>query len=96
LPAGNYDLSDAGFNDSSVFEFFDVLSQYAVIHTDRLHIAIASCLLGREVHLYPNSYFKNRAIFRSSLQGYFSRVHFHDAPPPHDSAEWPEELTVAQ
>jgi len=81
LPRGNFDLSGAGFNDSSVFKFFDHLSQYAVIHTDRLHVAIASCLLGKEVHLYPNSYFKNRAIYRSSLAGFFNQVHFHDSAP---------------
>jgi hypothetical protein len=81
VPPNNFDLSGAGDNNSSVAEFFDELSRYAVIHTDRLHVAIASCLLGKEVHLYPNSYFKNHAVFRSSLQSYFKNVHFHSAAP---------------
>ena len=37
------------------------------IHTDRLHCAILSAILGRETILYPNSYFKNGAVFDHSL-----------------------------
>jgi exopolysaccharide biosynthesis predicted pyruvyltransferase EpsI len=37
------------------------------IHTDRLHCAILSGILGRETVLYPNSYYKNGAVFAHSL-----------------------------
>lgn len=42
---------------------------YCVIHTDRLHFAIAAMIAGREVHLYANSYFKNEAIYHLWLRG---------------------------
>ncbi|HTO73707.1 MAG TPA: polysaccharide pyruvyl transferase family protein [Gemmatimonadales bacterium] len=78
IPEGNVDLSQLGSHLTPVEPFFQALAKYAVIHTDRLHVAIASCLLGRELHLYPGAYFKNRAVFQSSIEGRFPRVHFHD------------------
>lgn len=74
LPKDNYDLSRYGDEHSDVEEFFDLVGKYAVIHTDRLHIGIAAGLLGREVHLYTNSYFKCEAIYNSSMQGVFDNV----------------------
>jgi hypothetical protein len=44
-------------------EYVRLASLYRVIHTDRLHFAIASMIAGREVHLYANSYFKNEAVY---------------------------------
>jgi exopolysaccharide biosynthesis predicted pyruvyltransferase EpsI len=78
IPAGNYDISLDGNHLSEAGPFFDAVAKYAVIHTDRLHVAIAACLLGRELHLYPGSYFKNRAVFRSSIEGRFPNAHFHE------------------
>jgi exopolysaccharide biosynthesis predicted pyruvyltransferase EpsI len=46
--------------------------------TDRLHVAIASSLMGKEVHLYAGSYFKNKEVFLSTLKEYFPNVLFHD------------------
>ena len=40
---------------------------FGQIHTDRLHCAILSAVLERETVLYPNSYFKNAAVFEHSL-----------------------------
>jgi exopolysaccharide biosynthesis predicted pyruvyltransferase EpsI len=40
---------------------------FGKIHTDRLHCAILAAVLGRETILYPNSYFKNAAVFEHSL-----------------------------
>jgi exopolysaccharide biosynthesis predicted pyruvyltransferase EpsI len=74
----NFDLSGEGTHLSDVFGFFDYIAGHSVIHTDRLHIAIGSCLLGKEVHMYPGRYFKNRAIFDASITGYFENVHLHD------------------
>lgn len=42
---------------------------YRVIHTDRLHFAIAAMIASRETHLYANSYFKNEAIYHLWLRG---------------------------
>lgn len=77
-PQANYDLSAQGTENSDVFPFFRYLAEHREIHTDRLHVAIGASLLGREVHLYPGRYFKNRAIFHSSLQPYFPNTRWHD------------------
>ncbi|HAI70461.1 MAG TPA: hypothetical protein DCM38_13620 [Gammaproteobacteria bacterium] len=78
IPAENSDISLKGSHLSSVYPFIDSISQYGIIHTDRLHIAIAGCLLGQEVHLYPGSYFKNKAVYLSSIEGYYDNVFFHE------------------
>jgi exopolysaccharide biosynthesis predicted pyruvyltransferase EpsI len=44
-------------------------SCYRVVHTDRLHFAIAAMIAGREAHLYANSYFKNEAMYHLWLKG---------------------------
>ena len=80
LPPDNVDPSRAGRQTSDVFPFIAEVAKHAVVHTDRLHVAIAACLLGRELHLYAGSYFKNRAVFLSSMQGRFNNVHFHNGP----------------
>jgi exopolysaccharide biosynthesis predicted pyruvyltransferase EpsI len=54
------------------------VSRYSVVHTDRTHGAISSAIMGREVHLYANAYFKNRAIFEHSLR-HFPNVHYVEA-----------------
>lgn len=76
-PAGNNDLSCKGNHHTPVEGFFKAINRFAVVKTDRLHVAIAACLLGKEVHLYPGAYFKSHAIYRSSIEGRFDRVHFH-------------------
>jgi exopolysaccharide biosynthesis predicted pyruvyltransferase EpsI len=83
FPPENLDLSALGHHLTPVEPFFEAIARYAVVHTDRLHVAIATCLLGRELHLYPGAYFKNRALFRSSIEGQFPNTHFHeDSRPP--------------
>lgn len=77
IPAANNDLSMQGDHCSDVSPFFDEIGRFAVIHTDRLHVAIAACLLEREVHLYPGAYFKNRAVYLASMQAHFPNAHFH-------------------
>lgn len=78
LPPDNDDLSTRGNHLSDSAPFFDAIARYAIVHTDRLHVAIAACLLGRELHLYPGSYFKNKAVYRSSIEARFANVHFHE------------------
>ena len=49
--------------------FLDVINSFEKIITDRLHIAIGAYLLGKKhIHLYPNSYYKNRAVYDFSFQ----------------------------
>ncbi len=78
IPQGNIDLSLKGTHETNVAPLFEELSKYSEIHTDRLHISIAGCLLGREVHLYSNCYFKNRAIYQTSIKGNFPNCFFHE------------------
>lgn len=80
IPSDNIDLSLRGDHRSEAGPFFEAIARFAVVHTDRLHVAIATCLLGRELHLYPGGYFKNRAVFRSSIEGRFPSTHFHELP----------------
>jgi exopolysaccharide biosynthesis predicted pyruvyltransferase EpsI len=67
-----------GDHNTPIYSFFDELAPFSIIMTDRLHIAIASSLMGKEVHLYAGSYFKNKEVFLSTLKEYFPNVHFHD------------------
>lgn len=78
LPKDNYDLSLKGTHLSEIEPFFEHINQYRVIHTDRLHVGIASSLLGKEVHLYAGNYFKNRAVFNTSIKNHFKNTHFHE------------------
>ena len=77
IPDENIDVSRQGNYLTPVSGFFETIDRYKVIHTDRLHVAIASCLLKKELHLYPGSYFKNEAVYRSSISDWFENTHFH-------------------
>ena len=78
IPDNNYDLSGKGTYMTPMNGFFNYISNYKIIHTDRLHVAIGGCLMGKEVHIYPGNYFKNRAIYESSIEGYYDNVYFHE------------------
>lgn len=78
IPKKNYDLSVHGNEKSNIGGFFEYLANYSEVHTDRLHVAIGSCLLKKAVYLYPGSYFKNKAIFKSSIEGYFENAYFSE------------------
>lgn len=79
IPEGSIDLSVHGNHLSPVYPFFAEIAKYREIRTDRLHVAIGACLLGKKVQLFANGYFKNRSIYKSSLEGYFDDVEFIDA-----------------
>lgn len=75
LPQSNIDISYKGYATKPLNELIEVLQKYEQINTDRLHIAIATALIGKRVKLFPNSYYKNRAVFNYSLKR-FSNVSF--------------------
>lgn len=54
---------------NSAEQYIRLAAQFARVHTDRLHFAIAAILAGRVAHLYPNSYFKNKGVFDMWLRG---------------------------
>lgn len=78
IPPGNIDLSDKGRTYTPVEEFFEEINKHDIIYTDRLHIAIAGCLLNKKVHLYQANYFKIRAIYLSSMKDRFENLYFHE------------------
>jgi len=77
IPEMNRDISAEGNHFTDINHFIDAISKYETLHTDRLHVCICACLLGRKVHFYPNSYFKNRAIFDTSIKDKFENVIFY-------------------
>lgn len=79
VPKDNHDISlswngpfwsDKKLTEAVVSTLLAYLSEYEFIRTDRLHVAILSTLIGRKVFLYPNAYYKNKAIFEMSLKQY--------------------------
>lgn len=54
--------------------FLREINRYKVIYTNRLHLAIGGILLGKEVHIYRNNYYKLKAIYDYSIDGNFSNV----------------------
>lgn len=52
------------------------LQEYSIINTDRLHIAILGSLLDKEVNFYPNSYYKNQAVYNNSIINYYPKTYF--------------------
>lgn len=77
LPSNNYDLSATDNNYANPFRFFDYISRFSRLYTDRLHVAIAGALLGKEVHLTSSSYFKTKEIYDSSIYKFYDRIHFY-------------------
>lgn len=49
-------------------EWVSVHQHAQIIITNRLHSAVLGSILGKDVTLLPNSYFKNRAVWEYSLQ----------------------------
>ena len=68
----NEDISLEGDHMSPGSEFLMRVSEYETIYTDRLHIAIAACLVGRKVKLLTGNYFKIKAIYDATLAPHFS------------------------
>lgn len=89
LPSSNQDISQCGWiseassydaNYAVVEKFINTINDYDIVWTDRLHVAIAAFLLGKKVHLFDNSYGKNRAVFDHSIKHLdkCKRVVFHE------------------
>ena len=69
----NFDLSRLGDGDYAFADpLFNILNNFNVVCTDRLHLAIASAMLGRKVKLVPGNYAKD--VYLSSLKNRFPNV----------------------
>lgn len=56
------------------YRLFNFINSYEEIRTNRLHIGIAGALLGKDVKLYPNSYYKCEEVYEFSIKGRFPNV----------------------
>ncbi|MDZ4090623.1 MAG: hypothetical protein U1D68_05390 [Arthrobacter sp.] len=61
------DMSLLGDAFSSVIPLFQIINRFERVVTDRLHIAIAGCLLGKDVTLLPGVYPKSQSVYSSSM-----------------------------
>lgn len=86
----NQDISKLGKAHSAIDGFIEAIDRFGTIHTNRLHVGIASALLGKTVNLYANDYFKIRAIYESSIKPFFPNVTFAETPQidPKDHMRW--------
>ncbi len=75
LPTPNNDIAHNGYATKPLDEFIVTLQEYAQVNTDRLHVAICATLLKKQVKLFPNLYYKNKAVFDYSLKK-FSNITF--------------------
>lgn len=86
IPPSNLDLSvifQLGVETKDIAylaarELLMFLANYKVVHTNRLHIAISSALLGLEVRFYSNNYYKCRAVYDFSIRDRFTNVKWVD------------------
>ena len=69
-PRRNIDISRKGSATKPLNQFINKIKKYDRVRTDRLHVAIAATMLGKEVMLYPNSYYKNKAVYEYTLKKY--------------------------
>ena len=76
IDKNSIDLSAMGKHDTPIENFVNKIGTYDNIHTDRLHVAIAATLLGRNVSIYANNYFKIKSIYDSSMKDYFVNIKF--------------------
>ena len=76
IPKTNLDISTKGKHLSGIRRFFRIVNRFETVFTDRLHVSIAACLLGKKVSIYPGSYFKNLAVYKSSMEGKYEAASF--------------------
>lgn len=55
---------------ASFEDFLTLVARADRVYTDRLHVAVLSAILGVEVTLYENCYFKNRGVYEDSLAAF--------------------------
>lgn len=95
-PAGNMDLSmcwngdlwdEPVFTEAVCRSILLHINRFESVRTDRLHVGIMSALLGKKVYLYPNSYYKVKAVYEHTLHRYSNVTlmeDFDEAPAPPD------------
>lgn len=78
LDEDNIDLSQG---DETMGEaLLKDISAFYEIHTNRAHVAIAAALMGKQTHLYPSTYHKQKGIYEYSL-AHLKNVRWYDKLP---------------
>jgi exopolysaccharide biosynthesis predicted pyruvyltransferase EpsI len=72
------DVSLLGDAFSSVLPLFEIINRFERVVSDRLHIAIAGCLLGKDVTLLPGNYPKSQSVFFSSMRDNYPESSFSE------------------
>ncbi|CAN7354075.1 polysaccharide pyruvyl transferase family protein [Variovorax paradoxus] len=54
----------------SAQRILSLVNLYDELHTDRLHVGIAACLLGKKVTLHENSYYKIKGVYELSMSNF--------------------------
>ncbi|NLV12636.1 polysaccharide pyruvyl transferase family protein [Haloarcula argentinensis] len=70
------DISDK--YSTSFPEFISTVEYANTVYTDRLHVSVLSTILGTNVELYENSYYKNRGVYKYSMSD-MKKTRFNDA-----------------
>lgn len=70
------DMSLLGDAFSSVLPLFQIINRFERVVSDRLHIAIAGCLLGKDVTLLPGIYPKSQSVYASSMRENYPHSRF--------------------
>lgn len=76
----NMDISRLGNEVTPIAPLIKKIGTYDVVHTDRLHVAIIASMLRKKVYFYEGSYFKNEAVFKSSIRDHFENTRFSKTP----------------
>ena len=71
ISAFNKDISLLGETFDDTTRFINAINAVYEVHTDRLHVAIVACMLQKKIFLYEGNYFKNKAVFLSSMKDRF-------------------------
>ena len=82
------DLSSHGDERSPLQPFLDEIARYEEVHTDRVHVAIVACLMGRRCHVWPTATPLLGDLFASSIAPHFPAAVFHGqlpSPSPQNS-----------
>lgn len=74
LKSESMDISLLGSHQSQVTPFFELLSNYSEIVTDRMHVAIAGALLDKKVTLITGDYAKSIGVFNASIKPNYPNV----------------------
>ena len=85
IPSENFDVSQTwdgdywhnkSLCDHAVHSMASYLSQFKTINTDRLHTAILSGIIGKQVNLFAGTYHKIKSVYEISIKYRWPNIKF--------------------